>query len=286
MKNLLISPITQRWCDKKLLNAAKETALYSIAKKGDVPPIIVELEKKPLTEGEVPRPDFIDVSKQDIGGVASYFPTPPGYGRLFPWPSEMVRCTTDIQCELIAKGLDAVIVNQITSHTKPADRVRFKRCLTVKNLYDAMMKMPQSEELCEDSDGFHYICVTSKKRIEKGKLSDGARWEDIELYGDALYRDEYPGEYGRLKLFNGKDRAMYIVFIATLNDQMMHALLFGADALTVTPLEHNLHAIFRRTPPNGNISMPPSVDIGYQMRFGSAADPARCVVLEAERRVE
>jgi hypothetical protein len=113
-------------------------------------------------------------------------------------------------------------------------------------------------------------------------LCDDPAWEDEMHYQNYIDRDLYPGEYGRLKL---ADR-FYVVVLQTLDDRMMRSMLFGRDALTITPLENNLHTIFRRTPLGEAGRQPRGIDVGYQMQFGVAADFDRCVILEAEKAVE
>jgi hypothetical protein len=211
-----------------------------------------------------------------------------------------VRYLADTRAADIEKQFDGLIVHLIAEQTTAAQRVLFKRHLTVEAIGKAMLVYSERtgkplnldtynwdsfDIFFRDSDGQHLILVTSYKRIEdseKRLLCDSSAWEDEMHYQNYIDRDLYPGEYGRLKLAPN----FYVVVLQTLDDRMMRAMLFGKDALTVTPVEDNLHAIFRRTPLGEAGRQPRGIDVGYEMQFGVAADFDRCVVLEAEKAVE
>jgi hypothetical protein len=266
LDKLRISPITQRVCDKKLIAAANKTALYGMASK-DCKRLFMNTDVV-LT----------------IGGAETYIMSAPGYGRVFPWPCPFIRYLADTRAADIEKQLDGLIVHLISEQTTAAQRVLFKRHLTVEAVQKAFKSM-RTVDYFRDSDGYHLILVTSYKRIEdtnKRLLCDEPAWEDEMHYQNYIDRMPYPGEYGRLKLAPN----FYVVVLQTLDDRMMRAMLFGKGAITVTPVEKNLHTIFRRTPAGEMGRQPRGIDVGYEMQFGVAADFDRCVVLEAEKAVE
>jgi len=296
LDKLRISTITQRVCDKKLIAAANKTALYGMARKDT-------LYMKPLQIGVIagssPFECLTEIPTVTVGGESTYIMSAPGYGRVFPWPDSFVRYLADTRAADIEKQFDGLIVHLIAEQTTAAQRVLFKRHLTVEAIKKAVIRIievtcaepfgetviPDGSEYFRDSDGRHLILVTSYKRIEdseKRLLCDEPAWEDEMHYQNYIDRDLYPGEYGRLKL----GERFYVVVLQTLDDRMMRAMLFGRDALTVTPVENNLHAIFRRTPVGEIGRQPRGIDVGYEMQFGVAADFDRCVILEAEKAVE
>ena len=285
MKKLLVSPITRAICNKMLQNAVHKTALYSLAKKQGIH--IWELassHKEALSEGDVAHNDsLIDVGTLTVGGEATYIPTPHGYGRVFPWPDSIVRLTTDIHATDLEKNLDSMIVFQAANHTKAIDRIPFKKCLTLKMIREAVQVYDKTCGVYYgDSDGKYLLCVTSHGRIETGAFTrEGGGWEDEMLYMDYFNRKLYPGEYGRLKL----DDRLYVVFLTVLDDRMRVSALLAPDALTVTPLEDNLHATFRRTPAGEDGQQRHGVDVGYEMKLGAVADLTRCVFFEATKAV-
>ncbi|MFA5423156.1 MAG: hypothetical protein WC374_04805 [Phycisphaerae bacterium] len=287
-KKSKVSPITRYLCDNMLLEAAKKTALYALAKKD-----IMHMWNESLGilgfvgHGEERKANI--VKPVTIGGEPTYRSLPPGWGHVFPWPDGFVLYTVEQHGNAITSGLDGVIVDQIVSHTTADERITFKKCLTKdvmeKALYHRdkeVIKNGSKADFYWDSDGAYLICVTSLNRIETDAFTrDGAGWEDVEIYGDYFDRKLYPGEYGRLKL---ADR-LYVVFLTTLDDRMQFNLVFGPDALTVPPLEDNINAIFRRTP-DGEIGLQPrGWDVGYRFKIGAVADKSKCVVLEATHRV-
>ncbi len=276
IKKLHISPITHSVCNKILIDAVNETAVYQLAKKESLKLVFPH---NPLDD---PIERAFNIKTQAIGGDLTYISMPPGYGRLFPWPDSIVRCTTDMQADAIREGLDSAFVDQIVSHTNAKDRVIYKKCLTRKNLTDAHRRITGGA--FKDSDGKYYICVTSHGRVETDAFTgDGTgAWEDDLTYQDYFDRPMYKGEYGRYKLYDG----LYIVFLTTLDDRMWHSIMFGPEALTVVPLEKNLHVIFRRTPAGETERQPRGIDIGYEFELGAVADLDKCVVLEATKRLE
>ncbi len=274
---LRISPITQRHCDKKLLAAANRTAIYGLAKKATE---IFNVGHNPIDD-PIERA-YRQIEPQHIGGEATFMNTPAGFGYLFPWPDPFVRYIAECHARNIEANLDSAIVQQIADKSLAADRVFFKKCMTRDVLEKALL--PINGEAFSDCDGLYYICVTSTDRIRKSELFkiDGGDFETSEEYQDYIDRPLYVGEYGRYKLDDG----FYIVFLTTLDDRMMHSLLFGPDAITMIPLENNLKAIFRFTPAGEAGRQPRGYDVGYYMKLGAEIDKNRCVVLEAAKRLE
>jgi hypothetical protein len=196
-----------------------------------------------------------------------------------------VRYQTETHAESIREGLDGTIIDQIISHTAAADRLVFKKCLTAKQINEAVEVYDKLTGVYfGDSDGKHLICVTSRGRIETDKdelTREGSGWEDVEFYGDYIDRELYPNEYGRLKI---ADR-LYVVFLTTLDDRMFYSAVFGPDAFTITPLEGNLKATFQRTAAGEAGRQPRGIDVGFEMQLGAVADLTRCVILEATKAV-
>lgn len=256
---LRISPITQRHCDKKLLEAANRTAIYGLAKKGAINE---------------------DSPAQHIGGEATFMSTPPAFGHVFPWPDPFVRYIAECHGRDIEANLDSAIVQQFADKSLAADRVMFKKCMTKDLLFKAADNL--GLPYFTDSDGKYLICVTSHGRVETDAFTDSGAWEDELMYQDYIDRPLYVGEFGRYKLDDG----FYIVFLTTLDDRMNHALLFGPDAITMIPLENNLKAIFRFTPAGEAGRQPRGYDVGYYMKLGAEINKERCVILEAAKRLE
>jgi hypothetical protein len=279
-----VSPWTQYVCDKIILDAVKRTTARPWYKKFKL--------TRWLTRNRFPKPvscALYPLAKKDksaggallslIGGEESNISLPPGYGHVM-WPDPMVRCTADAQAKRIAEGMDGSIVLQIAAHTKATDRLTFKKCMTSELIEKAYEMI--NDEAFSDSDGRYLLCVTSRDRIETQSFTrDGGGWEDVEIYGDYIDRPLYPGEYGRLRLF----KRFYVVFLTTLDNRMMFNLLFGPDAITVTPLEKNLRTTFRRTEAGEEGMQPRGYDMGFLFKLGAVADLNKCVVLEATKRI-
>jgi hypothetical protein len=309
---LHVSPLTRFICNKMILDAVKRTnalpksklirrltkhrwkepavcALYNLARK-EAPRMWDESLGLLGEVGEGDKKTFNTFKPITIGGEESYISMPPGWGHLNPWPDGMTRCTVEAQSKLITKRFDDVIVNLIVGHTKAEERITFKKCMTAQILEQATSRL-YFEDLANgpifhDSDGLYYICVTSRSRVETQAFTrDGGGWEDEMIYQDYIDRPLYPGEYGRLKIVDcGKD-SVYIVFLTTLDDRMQFALLFGPDALTVTPLKKNLRVMFRRTAKGEEGEQPRGFDVGFLFQLGAVGDKSKCVVLEATKRV-
>jgi hypothetical protein len=276
---LRVSPITQRYCDKKLLEAVNKTAIYGLARKSTI---------FSTKETGCAR-DFTAIEPQQIGGELTYMSTPPAFGRVFPWPCPFVRYFAELHGQDLERNLDSAIVQQLADKSLAKDRVTFKKCMTKDVLEKAAKKLGDlsggglfTTNPDNKDDGWHFICITSLGRIGNLFSINDFTYEVSEEYQDYIDRKLYPGEHGRYKLHDG----FYIVFLTTLDDRMMHSLLFGPDAITMIPLEKNLRTIFRYTPAGETGRQPRGFDVGYYMELGAEIDQSRCVILEATRRLE
>lgn len=277
MNELIISDVAQSICDNILLDAAKKSALYTLARKD-------KLVKITIPSYDPDEPEAVDNVVEEYETLKALVRfdeselLPAGYGDVSGEPSELVRLYTDTNAVKISGMMDALIIDQVALRASDESCfIRYKKCLTTLNLKEAALRY--SGDRFRDKDGDYLICATSLGRLDTLVGLHG--WEDELFYMDYLDRPLHAGEYGRIRV--SKD--LNVVFLTNSDDEMRDALLFGPDALVVTPVDDSLHATFAMRQ-SQDPDEPPCLAVGYTMDFGARADMTKCVVLAASKAIE
>ena len=276
MNEFTISTESQETCDKTLLDAAKKSALYTLARKDK----LVKITIPNYDPDEPAGVDDVVEEYETLKALVQFNESellPAGYGDVSGEPSELVRLYTDTNAVKLAEMMDALIIDQVALRAPDKSSfIRYKKCLTMLNLKEAALQY--SGDRFRDKDGDYLICATSLGRLDT--LAEVHGWEDEMFYMDFIDRPLHTGEYGRIRV----TKDLTVVFLTSGDDEQRDALLFGPDALVVTPVDDSLHATFAMRQ-SQDPDEPPCLAVGYTMDFGARADMTKCVVLTASKAI-